>query len=113
MQHRRKLLLAIGAAPFASAHKSFAQAPFPARPIRMIVPFTPGGALDTVARAVAPIASERLGQQVVIENRPGAFTAIGNDIVAKAAPDGYTLLFAAAPIAYNTALGLKDRKSTL
>jgi tripartite-type tricarboxylate transporter receptor subunit TctC len=73
----------------------------------MVVPFTPGGALDTVARAVAPIAGERLGQQVVIENKPGGNTVIGSDIVAKAAPDGYTLLFAPAPIAFNTALGLK------
>ncbi len=110
MTNRRKLLGAVLAAPLAttvlSSGTALGQA-YPSRSIRMIVPFTPGGALDTVARAVAPIASERLGQQIVIENRPGAFTAIGNDMVAKAAPDGYTLLFAAAPIAYNTALGLK------
>ena len=107
MIDRRQLLRVLGAASFALAGTAMAQSAYPDRSIRMVVPFTPGGALDTVARAVAPIASERLGQQVVIENRPGAFTAIGNDIVAKAAPDGYTLLFAAAPIAYNTALGLK------
>ena len=110
MTNRRKLLGAALAAPMAStlfAPGTVLGQTYPSRSIRMIVPFTPGGALDTVARAVAPIASERLGQQIVIENRPGAFTAIGNDMVAKAAPDGYTLLFAAAPIAYNTALGLK------
>ena len=106
MQTRRRLIQALAAAPLASSG-AFAQGAYPNRPIRMIVPFTPGGALDTVARAVAPIASERLGQQVVIENRPGGFTMIGNDMVAKAAPDGYTLLFAAAPIALNSALGLK------
>lgn len=110
MTNRRKLLGAALAAPLAStlfaSGTALGQA-YPSRSIRMIVPFTPGGALDTVARAVSPIASERLGQQIVIENRPGAFTAIGNDMVAKAAPDGHTLLFAAAPIAYNTALGLK------
>ena len=107
MKNRRHFIRSLAAAPLAVAGHGFAQPVYPNRTIRMIVPFTPGGALDTVARAVAPIASERLGQQVVIENRPGAFTVIGNDMVAKAAPDGYTLLFAAAPIALNTALGLK------
>ena len=107
MSRRRRLLGALGAAPFALAGKGFAQAAYPNHAIRMIVPFAPGGALDTVARAVAPIASQRLGRQVVIENRPGGFTVIGNETVAKAAPDGYILLFAAAPIALNTALGLK------
>ncbi len=106
MQTRRRLIQALAAAPLASSG-AFAQGAYPNRPLRMIVPFTPGGALDTVARAVAPLAGERLGQQVVIENRPGGFTMIGNDMVAKAAPDGYTLLFAAAPIALNSALGLK------
>ena len=107
MQNRRHFIRTLAAAPLAVATSSFAQGAYPNRPIRMIVPFTPGGALDTVARAVAPLAGERLGQQVVIENRPGGFTMIGNDMVAKAAPDGYTLLFAAAPIALNSALGLK------
>ena len=106
MQTRRRLIQALAAAPLATSG-AFAQTGFPNRPIRMVVPFTPGGALDTVARAVAPIAGERLGQQVVIDNKPGGFTIIGSDIVAKAAPDGYTLLFAPAPIAFNTALGLK------
>ena len=107
MIDRRKLLRVLGAASIALAGTAMAQSAYPDRSIRMVVPFTPGGALDTVARAVAPIASERLGQQVVIENRPGGFTIIGSDMVAKAAPDGYTLLFAPAPIAMNTALGLK------
>ena len=107
MIDRRQLLRVLGAASFALAGTAMAQSAYPDRSIRMVVPFTPGGALDTVARAVAPIASERLGQQVVIENRPGGFTIIGSDMVAKAAPDGYTLLFAPAPIAMNTALGLK------
>jgi len=86
-----------------------AQAPdaYPSRPIRVIVPFAPGGALDTVARMVSQKMAERLGQPMVIENRPGAANVIGNEMVARAAPDGYTLLFAAAPIALNTALGMK------
>ena len=107
MIDRRKLLRVLGAASIALAGTAMAQSAYPDRSIRMVVPFTPGGARVTVARAVAPIASERLGQQVVIENRPGGFTIIGSDMVAKAAPDGYTLLFAPAPIAMNTALGLK------
>ena len=81
---------------------------YPARPVRVIVPTVAGGALDNVARMLAQRMSERLGQQFVIENRPGgAGGTIGMDAVAKAAPDGYTLLFAAAPIALNTALGIK------
>ena len=107
MIDRRQLLRVLGAASIALAGTAMAQSAYPDRSIRIVVPFTPCGALDTVARAVAPIASERLGQQVVIENRPGGFTIIGSDMVAKAAPDGYTLLFAPAPIALNTALGLK------
>ena len=107
MNTRRRLIHTLAAAPLLAAGRGFAQGAYPNRNIRMIVPFTPGGALDTVARAVAPIAGERLGQQVVIENRPGGFTVIGSELVARAAPDGYTLLFAPAPIALNTALGLK------
>ena len=107
MNNRRRIIRILAAAPLVAVGRGFAQGTYPNRNIRMIVPFTPGGALDTVARAVAPIASERLGQQVVIENRPGGFTVIGSELVAKAAPDGYTLLFAPAPIALNTALGLK------
>lgn len=107
MNKRRSFIRTLAAAPLLAAGRGFAQGAYPNRNIRMIVPFTPGGALDTVARAVAPMASERLGQQVVIENRPGGFTVIGSELVAKAAPDGYTLLFAPAPIALNTALGLK------
>lgn len=80
---------------------------YPKRAVRVIVPFAPGGALDTVARLVSLQLAARLGQPFVIENKPGAANIIGNDAVAKAAPDGYTLLFAAAPIALNQVLGLK------
>ena len=69
---------------------------WPAKPIRFIVSFPPGGSADLVARSIAPKMAERLGQQVVVENRPGAGGNIGVDAVAKSAPDGYTIGLAAA-----------------
>ena len=69
-----------------------AQAQYPVKPVRLIVPFPPGGSTDTLARIVGQRLSESLGQQVVIENRPGAAGNIGSEIAAKAPPDGYTLL---------------------
>ncbi len=90
----------------APAHAQDA-ATYPSKPIRVVVPVVAGGALDNVARMLGQRLSERLGQPVLIENRPGAAGVIGMDAVAKAAPDGYTPLFAAAPIALNTALGMK------
>src|SRR5689334_6352174 len=70
-----------------------AQAPaWPAKPIRVIVPFTPGSGTDIMARTVSEGLAKRLGQPMVVENRPGAGGTIGEAIVAKAEPDGYTLL---------------------
>ncbi len=66
---------------------------YPVRPVRVIVPFSPGGAADVPARILAQELSKTLGQQVVIDNRPGAGSTIGADIAAKSPPDGYTLLF--------------------
>src|SRR6185369_6543043 len=68
----------------------YAQA-YPVKPIRMIVPYAPGGSTDVVMRIISPRMSETLGQQVVVENRPGGSSTIGLDIAAKSAPDGYTL----------------------
>jgi len=80
-------LIAVGLAALPAS----AQAPWPERPLKIIVPFTPGSSSDTIARIVAIKMGERLGQQVVVENRVGGSTIIGTDAVAKAAPDGYTL----------------------
>jgi tripartite-type tricarboxylate transporter receptor subunit TctC len=66
--------------------------PYPAKPIRLIVPFAPAGSADALARTIQPALSEALGQTLVIDNRPGASSTIGTDMTAKAAPDGYTLV---------------------
>src|SRR6185295_1816501 len=88
-----KLLAMLAAALLAT----MAQAQeYPSKAIRYIVPFPPGGSSDLIARAIAPRMSEKMGQQVVVENRPGAGGMIGVDIVAKAPPDGYTIGLAAA-----------------
>ncbi|HUF80589.1 MAG TPA: tripartite tricarboxylate transporter substrate-binding protein, partial [Burkholderiales bacterium] len=65
---------------------------FPAKPVRIVVPFAPGGNVDLVARGVGQRLSVTLGQQVIIDNRPGSSAILGTHLVAKAAPDGYTLL---------------------
>ncbi len=74
---------------------------FPERPIRMLVPFAPGGNVDITARAVAPGLGQALGQQVIVDNRPGAGGTIATDLVAKAPPDGYTLLMASSSVMTN------------
>jgi len=77
---------------------------YPSRPIRVIVPFSPGGAVDGPMRAIAQELGKRLKQQVVIENRPGAGATIGSESVAKSAPDGYTLLLASQTNAISASL---------
>src|ERR1041384_3153806 len=73
------------------AHEAAAQ-PWPSRPIRWVLPYPAGGSGDVLTRALAQQLSTRLGQQVIVENRPGANGLIGTDVVAKAAPDGYTMV---------------------
>jgi tripartite-type tricarboxylate transporter receptor subunit TctC len=85
------------------AHAS--SATYPSRPIRIIVPFPPGGASDVMARIIGQKLTQRWGQQTIIDNRPGAGGSIAGEIAARAAPDGHTLFFAAsAQLAVNPAL---------
>jgi tripartite-type tricarboxylate transporter receptor subunit TctC len=84
--------MAIAAAAFASLpHDAYAQAAYPQKPIRMIVPFAPGGSSDVIARIIAPKLSDTIGQQIYIENRSGASGNIGMEVAAHAVPDGYTI----------------------
>lgn len=88
----RSLLAAPLIATFARASPLAAQGGYPSRAVRIIVPFAAGGGADVVARALAQTLSERLGQQFVVDNRPGGAGNIGTEVAARAAPDGYTLL---------------------
>ena len=96
----RLVLLALA---FAAATAANAQT-YPTKPIRLIVPFTPGGGVDFNARLLAQKLQEYLGQQIIVESRPGGGTNIGNEFVAKSAPDGYTLLINSGAMAINMAL---------
>ncbi len=81
-----------------------AQAAYPDKPIRIVVPFSPGGGTDLISRAMGVAMGQDLGQPVVIDNRPGGGTIIGTDNVAKAPPDGYTLVMATFAHAVNPSL---------
>ena len=105
LPHRRKFLyLAAGAAALPAVSRIARAQTYPSRPVRIIVPFAPGGATDIIARLMGQWLSERLGQQFVIENRPGAGSNIGTEAVVKAPPDGYTLLLVGASSAINVTL---------
>ena len=89
---RRRFVLGAAAAPLLG-RRSLAQAGFPSRAIRIVIGFPPGGGIDILARLIAPKMSERLGQPVIVENRPGANGLIATQGVAQAEPDGHTILF--------------------
>src|SRR5947207_3555155 len=106
MKHQRRHFLHLAASATALPvvpRFAWAQA-YPTRPVRVIVPFAPAGTTDIVARLMGQWLSTRLGQQFVIEFRPGAGTNIGTEAVVNAPPDGYTLLLVSAPAAINATL---------
>jgi tripartite-type tricarboxylate transporter receptor subunit TctC len=96
------LIAAFLGAALPAAQFAVAQTGYPNKPVHVILPFPPGGSVDTVARLVSPRLSESLGQQFVIENRSGASGNIGAEYVARAAPDGYTLMVNTIPLVANS-----------
>ena len=103
-QSRRVLALLAAALVLPGAAMAQPEANWPTRPIRWVVPFPPGGAMDVIARTLGDVAARELGQPVVIENRPGAGGNIGADYVAKQPADGYTIMIASIGMATNKAL---------
>jgi tripartite-type tricarboxylate transporter receptor subunit TctC len=104
LPRRRFLHLAAGAAALPSASLIARAQAYPSRPARIVVPFAAGGSTDINARLIGQWLSERLGQQFVIENRPGAGSNVGTEVVVNAPPDGYTLLLIGASSAINATL---------
>ncbi|MDQ0586430.1 Bug family tripartite tricarboxylate transporter substrate binding protein [Variovorax paradoxus] len=97
MQRNHFLRAALAALALAAASSGFAQTqPWPTRPVRVVIPFPPGGTLDTVGRLLAQKLGDQMGQPFIVENRPGGNGIIGADVVSKAPADGYTLLFNAS-----------------
>src|SRR5262245_24243804 len=104
LPRRAFLRLAAGAAALPAVSRAARAQAYPARPVRIIVPFAPAGTTDIVPRLIGQWLSERLGQQFVVENRPGAAGHIGTEAVIRAAPDGYTLLMIDVSPAINATL---------
>ena len=98
LPRREFLHRAIGAAALSALSNTALALDYPTRPVRIIVGFPPAGTTDILARLIGQWLSQRLGQQFVIENRPGASTMIGTEAVVRSPPDGYTLLMAATAI---------------
>lgn len=105
--HAGRITVALGTVLACFGIASTGAQDFPSRPIRIIVPFSPGGAVDGPIRVIAQELAKRLGQQVIVENKPGAGATIGSDAVAKSPPDGYTLLLASQTNAISASLYAK------
>jgi tripartite-type tricarboxylate transporter receptor subunit TctC len=104
MQRRKVLQLAAGAAALTLAPRSASALDYPTRPVHIVVGYPPGLSPDIIARLIAQAVSERLGQQFIVDNRPGAASNIGTEVVAHATPDGYTLLQTVSANAINATL---------
>jgi tripartite-type tricarboxylate transporter receptor subunit TctC len=102
--HRRLLFVAAVAALVAAESPALAQSAYPVKSVRFVVPFAPGGGTDIIGRIIAQGLSEGLGQPVVVDNRGGAGSSLGTEIVVKSPADGYTLLFGNISLAFNAAL---------
>lgn len=94
----KRLLAGVALACIGAANPALAQDSYPNRPVRIVVPFSPGGATDIMSRVLAEKLGARLGQPVIVENKPGGGTMIASDYVSRADPDGYTLLMAASSL---------------
>ena len=104
LPRRPFLHLAAGAAALPALSRVASALTYPTRPVHMIVGYPPGGVTDIVARLIGPWLSERLGQQFIVENRPGASSNIATEAVVRASPDGYTLLLVSSSNAINATL---------
>jgi tripartite-type tricarboxylate transporter receptor subunit TctC len=104
LPRRHFLHLAAGAAVLPAVPRSASALDYPTRPVHLIAGFPPGGIVDTMARLIAEWLSQHLGQQVIVENRPGATSNIATELVSKARPDGYTLLLSNAANSWNRAM---------
>ncbi len=106
--YSKRLVIAIaGCLVCAGLFSTRAFAAFPDKPVKIVVPFAPGGGTDLIARSIGAGMAKALGQSVIIENKPGAGTIIGTETVAKSAPDGYTLVISTFAHAVNPSMVAK------